>query len=99
MTLLAEPSGDGVSLDTQPFDFIGSDLWGSIVRGRIEAADAASAASFLRSRGISAKSVNDGGEAMPYRVELTIARRTATVVDLVRRVITARVENAQMPFK
>lgn len=95
MTLVAEPapaSAEPVSIDTQPFDFVGSDLWGHPVRGRIDAVDVESAEGHLRRRGITRAAVQEGNaHRMPYTVQLRIApRESASIGEMVRRVLSAR---------
>ncbi|BDI23923.1 hypothetical protein L3i23_26990 [Herbiconiux sp. L3-i23] len=94
MTLVAESAramSESVSIDTQPFAFIGNDLWGNPVRGRIDAIDVDAARGHLRQRGITAALEQRDGEPAPYTVQLSIApRASASVGELVRRVLTAR---------
>ncbi|PVZ95153.1 hypothetical protein DDQ50_01065 [Amnibacterium flavum] len=81
-----------MSVDTQPFDFTGSDFWGSAVRGSIVALDAADAMHALLSRRITADTVQEQSrERGPYTVEITVVPRpSASVGELVRRVIANR---------
>lgn len=93
MSLVMEQSrSDVVGTDTQPFDFVGRDSWGSRVRGSVVALDAADAFATLLARRIEASAVSAHADpSSPYTVELTVVPRAqSSVAGLVRRVMAKR---------